>query len=154
MTECHQTILQTALIIGTSISAWRVIWSGYARLYWCPGPGPGRPGFSYATVSPLPWVWLQVNCMHIPLSGGSSKFPLTCLWDISLVHTRNATSSAKSISYMWWHVYANIRPKAEHLYLYQNKRPLRMPVPDVWCIYLYMPLTCASFTKYLIVCGI
>ena len=30
--QCHQTILQPALIIGTSISGWRVNWSGYARL--------------------------------------------------------------------------------------------------------------------------
>jgi len=28
LSQCHQTILQPALIIGTSISAWRVIWSG------------------------------------------------------------------------------------------------------------------------------
>jgi len=32
VTECHQTILQTGLIIGTWISGWHVIWSGYARL--------------------------------------------------------------------------------------------------------------------------
>jgi len=30
MTECHQTILQLALIIGTLISGWRVYWSGNA----------------------------------------------------------------------------------------------------------------------------
>ena len=32
MSQGHQTILQPALIIGTSISGWRVNWSGYARL--------------------------------------------------------------------------------------------------------------------------
>ena len=32
--QCHQTILQPALIIGTLISGWHVNWSGYARLAW------------------------------------------------------------------------------------------------------------------------
>jgi len=32
LSQCHQTILQPALIIGTLISCWHVNWSGNARL--------------------------------------------------------------------------------------------------------------------------
>jgi len=54
VTECHQTILQTALIIGTSISGWRVIWSGYARLATCVTSFPkGVKGSITVVMTPL-----------------------------------------------------------------------------------------------------